>query len=320
MFGFAAFDVYLLDFQCEVDYLRSINRMEPTLLFPHYFRLIGIILLIPGLVLGFLFICYDYVLPFLGDSKRPLFAAQGNFTDEVIATLIIIGSLFTVFSRLKNESRITHRVRLNALYWTVLVNCILVLFSIGYIGMLEWLKIKMPRWADFPAFYIGYNLFAIGPIILARFYFLLRKVKSGKTPASLYYLPHIPFNPIGQTIGVLFVLAYILSFIPSAHINATGNTFTLIYAVLFLPSMLFCVWAKEEREHSKATRLRAMQLAYYVNYGLLLIATWLIYGSEYFTVLAFGLSSIQVVFVVIFYSMRYAASRKAAKPTVIHVA
>ena len=287
--------------------------MRPKLLFPSFFRVIGIILLIPGLVLGFFYAFYNYSPPFLGHGPGYRLIWKDNFSGELIVTLLICGSLLIGFSRQKNETRLTQSVRLNALYWTILVNAVLVIACGVYTVCFAVFKINFTIWTKLPAYYFIYNQLIIFPIFLARLYYLSYKVNQASPPGPICFIPRLPFNTIGKTIGVLFLLVFAGSFIPAAHIDTSSDPFTFSYFFLFLPSLLFCIWSREENEVGLATRLRAMQIAFYVNCILLLYGTWALYSSNFLTFFAFIFSSLLVIFVVVFWFWRYRTSKKAIR-------
>jgi len=114
---------------------------EPNHLFPPVFKIIGLVLLLPGLAFAYLFIFQDYAFPFLNygppSPKHNEFNRTGhnNLTDEITITLIITGLIFIGFSKLKNESALTNKLRLRALYSAVLVNFV---FSIVLIVTNSW--------------------------------------------------------------------------------------------------------------------------------------------------------------------------------------
>jgi hypothetical protein len=99
--------------------------MKPYLLFPAGFKILGLILLIPGSILAYSYFFQDYQWHLAGSRSLISFAGPGSdgFTDESATTFLIIGLLFIGFSRLKNERGTTHKLRLKALYWAVIVNC-----------------------------------------------------------------------------------------------------------------------------------------------------------------------------------------------------
>jgi hypothetical protein len=96
------------------------------------------------------------------------------------------------------------------------------------------------------------------------------------------------------------------------NINVSSDTFTWAYALVVLPSLLLVVWSKQKDEIA-GRRLRAMQITVYINFGLLLIATWAVYGAPIFTVLELSFASIQIIFMVVFYVLRRNAATRTLR-------
>src|SRR5688572_13364840 len=100
--------------------------MSQKLLLPHRYKLIGLFIFIPFLLLGIAFRFFDFVISFLtiskGNDKKFRFINPQNLTDELALTGIITGLLFIAFAREKQEDEFINKVRLESLQWTVLVN------------------------------------------------------------------------------------------------------------------------------------------------------------------------------------------------------
>src|ERR1700743_2676218 len=99
--------------------------MKPYLLFPAAFKILGIILLIPGSILAYSYFFQSYEWHTAGNRSLIGFTSpiSDGFVDESATTFLIIGLLFIGFSRLKDERGTTQKLRLKALYWAVIVNC-----------------------------------------------------------------------------------------------------------------------------------------------------------------------------------------------------
>lgn len=70
-------------------------------------------------------------------------------------------------------------------------------------------------------------------------------------------------------------------------------------------SLLFIAFAREkqEDEYIESIRLKSLKWAVLVNYGLLLIATWLIHGSHGFTfldVMIYNMLTVLIIFIIRF--------------------
>src|ERR1700741_1660580 len=101
--------------------------MKSRFLLPHQFRLIGWILALPGLVLGYMIMYRDYEIKGFGIFVSPpshFFHGPifRGLTNTLALTLVIAGLFFVAFAKEKKEDELTARMRQNALYWAVLVN------------------------------------------------------------------------------------------------------------------------------------------------------------------------------------------------------
>jgi len=84
--------------------------------------------------------------------------------DEIAAIMTIVGGVFIMFSKEKNEDEFIASLRLNALSWAVLTNCAILLFAIVFVY-------------DFPFFWVLVgNMFTIPIIFILRFHWLLHCV------------------------------------------------------------------------------------------------------------------------------------------------
>jgi heme/copper-type cytochrome/quinol oxidase subunit 2 len=272
-------------------------------------------LTLPGLALGYLFACRGYIIPLLNygprhSKERYFWTGAYNLTDELITTLIILGLLFIGFSKLKNENELTQKLRLNGLYWSVLINCGLITgcWIIQGLGAL----FKVPVIKQNESLIDGiivYDFFILLFIFVVRFYCLLYRSKKDKASKSLYFLPYKPYNLIGRVVSALYIIIALVALV-SAITSIKYFVRVDINAVIFIgfpPVLLIWIWSKEKNENELVgqIRLKAMQIAVYANYFLFLIATWVIYGIDYWIVLFTGLISVPIVFILVFYFQRY---------------
>src|SRR6185436_15245886 len=112
--------------------------MKSSLLLPSRYKIIGILLFIPSLVLGLLWRFQEFSFDFLtlkqsykqhlGD-KTINFDEQINLTDEFALTGLIVGLLFIAFARQKQEDEFIHHTRLQSWQWSVLINYGLLLIA-----------------------------------------------------------------------------------------------------------------------------------------------------------------------------------------------
>jgi len=153
--------------------------MKTKLLFPHRYKIIGWVVLIPAAVLGFLYLFFD-VEPafldvkvfsvfgsgsFLSSSSKVFQLVKNNITDEIAGVLFIIGALLVAFSREKTEDEFIAKTRLESLVWAtyanyiILIFCFLFFFDLGFF----WVMIL--------------NMFTILIFFIIRFYFILYQSK-----------------------------------------------------------------------------------------------------------------------------------------------
>lgn len=89
-----------------------------------------------------------------------------NFTNELIALLILIGGVLVAFTKERVEDEYLVHLRLSALVWAVYVNAaitaIAVLLLFGFIFL----------------YFMMFNLFALLLLFIARYHYLLRKMKT----------------------------------------------------------------------------------------------------------------------------------------------
>lgn len=295
--------------------------MKSRFLFPHYFRFVGWVLAIPGFVLGYLNVFHSYKIEDFGmklREKSDLFTpAFENFTNELALTLVIAGLLFIAFARLKREDELTASLRLNALYWAILVNfmlygvfLLLILFnSLTNLphedSVIDWLIGNMK--------FIIYNLFMPLVIFIARFYYLLYRSKNEYQVKPLRFLPYKPYNIIGKVLSIpLFLLSFsilLISFLSYLDSNLE-NTF---YVMPFI--MLIWVYSREkqEDEYINHIRLEAMQVAVYGNYAILMLSNWFLFSLPFLLMLIFNLVTIPIIFIVVFQYRIWKINRSNSK-------
>jgi hypothetical protein len=272
--------------------------MKPTLLLPHYFKIIGVISAATGIIIGALFEFDDRYLPFLdynsGHQSHPLVGLGGgnNFTDEVATTLAILGLMLIGFSKFKVENQQTAILRLKALYWAVLVN----------VGLIAILMLNVIDFFHSAGLAANNNLILLLLIFIGRLYYLRFKRKE---QTKLFYLPYRPFSLIGKITSIIFMIGL---FIIIGFDLKIGPEY-LPYFIL--PCMLLWIWSKEKTEDAdvEVIRLKAMWLSVLINCVIFLVLTWTVYGFAYLTVQLVALISVQLVFVIIFYALIYNASK-----------
>jgi hypothetical protein len=289
--------------------------MKTPLLFPARLKYLGVLLAIPGFILGYFVLYQNYEIPGFGFRLRTggtlFLPAIENFTNELALTLVIVGLLLLAFSRVKKEDELTAKIRLNAIYWAILVNYILYAFIIVITLLGSWLKNpalsviidELTKNFDF----YSYNLFAPLLIFTARFYFLLLRNKNEFDIKPVRFLPNKPYRFLGKWISVIIIAAAIAIF-------AFKGDDSGYYILSMLPfSLLLWVYSreKEEDEFIASTRLEAMQIAVYVNYAILLLSNWLVFGVDFLGIQLVNLVTIPLIFLLWFNFKVYRISKQA---------
>lgn len=162
--------------------------MIRTTLFPHSYRKLGWVILIPGLVLGVLFMIYDLEFDFMkvpvislfenlnlslfnsgeGGKQSLIEIQRDDITNEIIGLLILAGSLLVAFSREKVEDEFMSQLRLSALLWAVYVNAAIQVF--GFIFFYEFAFM----------YFMMTNLFAVLLLFIGRYHYLLQKMRASR--------------------------------------------------------------------------------------------------------------------------------------------
>lgn len=146
--------------------------MSTKLLFPHSFKIIGWILLIPSFVLTILFsfelISSELnatVFAFFSDElfgKSRIFQfIEVDILPTIVGICFIIGGLFVAFSKLKVEDEYISDLRLSSLLWAVYVNYALLLLAFIFVYNMPFLTVML------------YNMFTVLIIFIIRFHFIL---------------------------------------------------------------------------------------------------------------------------------------------------
>ncbi len=279
--------------------------MKAHLLFPRYFRLIGFLLAIPGLVLGYLFLVRSYSIPGFGPTPNPndLLGRFYTYTNELALALVIIGLVFIAFSKVKKEDELTAYIRLNALYWAILVNYLIlisVLIAQSFLGEFSYEHI---------------NLIMPLIIFILRFYYLLNRNQNEYYAPPLYFLPHKPFNKLGKILSliclIIVIACTVYNMIAGWHETSVWDYFS--YSFYVFPFLLL-MWAysrvSKEDEYIDTIRLNAMQIAIYVNYAILFFANLFLYFTDFLLVEVLNLSTIPLIFIIVFQYRLYQLSRQ----------
>ena len=156
--------------------------MNPTLLLPHRYKLVGWLLFIPFLALGIIWRFWDVELDFLTISffkttisgkNFNLTDSSLNFTDEVAFTGMITGLLFIAFAKEKREDEFISRTRLISLQWAVLINYILLILASWFIHGLAFIDVLM------------YNMLTVLLLFIIRFHLVLNRFQKAENSIPL---------------------------------------------------------------------------------------------------------------------------------------
>jgi hypothetical protein len=278
--------------------------MKTTYLFPAWTKYLGAILAVPGLILGYLVVYQNYSIPGLEVRMRStstlFLSAREDFTNEVALTLVVAGLLLVAFSRTKKEDELTAKIRLNSLYWAILVNyilyaCLALLAFVSYL-------LKSPPFSKLidgltnNLEYTVYNFFVPLVIFIGRFYFLLYRNKNEFDIKPVHYLSYKPYRQIGKWVSIV-IMVVVAANEAFNWSNALSNLFWLLPLSLLL--WIFST-EKTEDEYINATRLDAMQVAVYVNYAVLLLSNWTVYGLGFIYIQLVNLVTIPLIFILWF--------------------
>ena len=122
--------------------------MKTSYLLPNKFKLLGWILLIPGLIAGCMLFFGEYETDVLTINVLSIFnevnmfggGIEGYFKiiensvlDELIALTIIVGGLLVGFSKEKIEDEFIYKLRKDSLVWAIIFNYSVLVFTILFV-------------------------------------------------------------------------------------------------------------------------------------------------------------------------------------------
>lgn len=284
--------------------------MRTSLLFLPGSKIWGAILGIPGLILGYLVVYQNYEIPgftiHLRNQATLFKPADENLTNELALALTITGLVLIAFSRLKREDELTAKIRLNALYWAILINYLLyivlsVLFMIAEVtdfkpigNLLDSLN------------YVAISFLIPLATFIGRLYYLLYRNKNSFSIKPVRFLAYKPYNLLGKwTSAILAVIV-----IAGLAFNLNGVLLSFFWALPL--SLLLWVYSREknEDEYINTVRLEAMQVAVYANYAILLLSNFFFYGLDFLMIQVINLITIPVIFIVWFKYRVYVSSKQ----------
>lgn len=269
--------------------------MKSKFLFPTWCAIVGYLLAIPGFILGYLYTFKGYEIPGFGLKMREkdgLFQkAFENFTNELIIFLVIGGLILIAFSKAKKEDELTAKLRLNSLYWSVMIYYMLYILGYSFIiiGEIPFVEEHLAEM----------NLFTPLVIFISRFYYLKHVNKDSFQLSKPNFLSNKPFKTIGIILTILGFTVVTISLIIDSNKDWVNIMQTASYLVLVF-GLLFWTFSKnkEEDEMTMQQRLEGLQLAVYFNYAVILFLTLITYSLLFLYVLIFAQFSILLFFVI----------------------
>lgn len=116
--------------------------MKTNYLLPNQFKKIGWLIFIPVLVLGLLWVIFEFEPAAFDIKTVALFKddylddiqfmaiTENNIVDEIIGVLIIISGIFIAFSKEKEEDEFISKIRLESLVWATYVNYAILILAL----------------------------------------------------------------------------------------------------------------------------------------------------------------------------------------------
>jgi len=155
--------------------------MKLNYLFPHRFKRIGLMILIPFILLGLYVVNYDvepeifdvnvpaiFVDEFIGE-KFVFGMTENNILNELVGVVLILSFLMVAFSKEIQEDELIAKIRLESLVWATYVNYGVLLFSMLFIYGMSFLWVMI------------FNMFTILMFFIVRFNWQVKKLNKTMT-------------------------------------------------------------------------------------------------------------------------------------------
>jgi len=155
--------------------------MKLNYLFPHRFKRIGLMILIPFIFLGLYIINYD-VEPEIFDFNVPAVfvdeimgekfvfgMTENNILNEIVGVVLILSFLMVAFSKEKQEDELIAKIRLDSLVWATYVNYGVLLLSMIFIYGMSFFWVMI------------FNMFTILLFFIVRFNWQVKKLNKTMT-------------------------------------------------------------------------------------------------------------------------------------------
>jgi small-conductance mechanosensitive channel len=150
--------------------------MKPNYLLSNRYKKIGWILFVPSIILGLLFVIFQFQPKFLDIKVFAILGDQGifsgttffkimktNVTDEIIGILLIISLCLIAFSKEKEEDEFIARKRLESLLWATYLNYAILTLAILFV------------YGETALWVVIFNIYTILLFFIIRFNWIIRK-------------------------------------------------------------------------------------------------------------------------------------------------
>ncbi len=151
--------------------------MKTNYLLPNQFKKIGWLIFIPVLILGLLWVIFEFepaafdiktVALFTGkfmDDIQFMAITENNIADEIIGVLIIISGIFIAFSKEKEEDEFISKIRLESLVWATYVNYAILILALILVYNMSFFWVMV------------FNMFTVLIFFIIRYNWALYKLK-----------------------------------------------------------------------------------------------------------------------------------------------
>lgn len=151
--------------------------MKRTFLFPHRYKKVGWLFLLPSFMIGLFSLILEWEPTWLDCSVPAIFidevfgqseligVVKNNVLNEICGILIIVGGILVAFSKEKVEDEFIAKLRLESLVWATYVNYAILLLAMVLVY-------------DFSFFWVMiFNMFTTLIIFIIRFNWMIAKLK-----------------------------------------------------------------------------------------------------------------------------------------------
>lgn len=151
--------------------------MKTNFLLPNQFKKIGWLIFIPVLILGLLWIIFEFEPAAFDIKTVALFKddylddiqfmaiTENNIVDEIIGVLIIISGIFIAFSKEKEEDEFISKIRLESLVWATYVNYAILILALIFVYNMSFFWVMV------------FNMFTVLIFFIIRYNWALYKLK-----------------------------------------------------------------------------------------------------------------------------------------------